>query len=112
MNRRFDAFRHPLLGERFFVVISIGVALAAGTGRADAQSLDGREVVVHTADLDLTTARGVARLNARINRAAYRVCDRGGPADARSWAAVRQCAWRVAHTYREQVRDRLLRGPT
>jgi len=53
-----------------------------------------RDVIVHTGDLDLTTDRDVARLDARVKRAAFEVCDN---MIARSnQTAVTQCTWRVA----------------
>lgn len=57
-------------------------ALAASSSAAPALAqADNRAVVVNRADLDLTRSSDVARLDARIARAAYTACGAPSPTD-------------------------------
>ncbi|HEY1606333.1 MAG TPA: UrcA family protein [Allosphingosinicella sp.] len=46
---------------------------------------------VRSSDLDLATPRGIARLDARIDRAIARLCGAADPADLDGQAAVASC---------------------
>ncbi len=67
-------------------------AAAVGTGSANAATLQaGPSLQVRHADLDLTRAHDVARLNQRIARAARTVCGNADLRDLGAMAAMNKC---------------------
>lgn len=88
------------------IKLVLAAATLAATSPAFAEAPIEREVIVRTGDLDLTTDHGVARLDARVQRAALEICD--GLVARANQLAVRQCAWRVAQPAQENAKALVL----
>lgn len=75
-------------------ILTIAAAMAVATQVAPAPA-QAASLAVGYADLDLSSAEGHAMLNARIDRAARRVCAAEDPRNVRQLAAAGAC-YRVA----------------
>lgn len=71
--------------------LAIAAAFAATLAVTPASAQEDRQIAVHHADLDLTTAAGQATLDLRLLHAARTACGAPSPADARGQARADAC---------------------
>jgi len=107
MNRHFNAPRRSGLGGRLIAAAAVVVGLT-GVAQASTHRSDERTVIVHTHDLDLATPAGLIELNARLDRAAHRVCKAAVPVDTIAKLPIRRCVRRVVYAQRGKVRELVL----
>jgi UrcA family protein len=82
--------------------LAVLIGFAAGAEPAAAAPPEGRVAISH-ADLNLTAAAGVAKLDARIRQAARRLCTENDILTARSTADTKQCVAAAIASARPQI---------
>jgi len=98
------------------LLITIGSALATAAilkaAPALAEPVPQNVAIVHTTDLDLTSATGRVELDHRLVNAAYEVCGTASDADLAAKNAVRACRAAVLAKARTQSQQLASRGTT
>lgn len=101
--------------KKMNALLAVLAAFGASLAEAGPGEYTTRTTVVHFADLDLTSAASVARLHARIRRAAYEVCRTNVTRGLLDSPSVRACAARAVEQAVAQVGTpaltRLVAGP-
>lgn len=72
-------------------IFALLLAVSAAPAVAETQASFQASTVVHTADLDLTTASGQRRLDLRLRNAAAEVCGTASPSDLEGQNRARRC---------------------
>ncbi len=72
-------------------VAALAAAFLVVPATAQGPAAPTRSMIVKIADLDLTTARGVARLDLRVHRAAVALCGKSPDFDVRGRNEDRRC---------------------